>query len=67
MKFYNDVHLKEKLIDTVIVHVEVNDLRDENSQLKINQLIENIKKLPQNVSVSERRKYMFQDWCSQQG
>ena len=53
MKFYNDVHLKEKLIDTVIVHVEVNDLRDENSQLKINQLIENIKKLPQNVSVSE--------------
>ena len=47
MKFYIDVHLKEKLIDTVIVHVEVNDLRDENSQLKI------LKKLPQNVSVSE--------------
>ena len=61
MKFYIDVHLKEKLIDTVIVHVEVNDLRDENSQLKI------LKKLPQNVSVSEWRKYMFRDWCSQQG
>ena len=66
MKFYIDVHLKEKLIDTVIVHVEVNDLRDENSQLKINQL-KILKKLPQNVSVSEWRKYMFRDWCSQQG
>ena len=52
MKFYIDVHLKEKLIDTVIVHVEVNDLRDENSQLKINQL-KILKKLPQTVSVSE--------------
>ena len=59
MKFYIDVHWKEKLIDTVIVHVEVNDLRDENSQLKINQLIENIKKITLKcVSFRERKIYV---------
>ena len=42
---YTAVHLKEKLIDTAIVHVGVNDLLNGNSQLKINQLIENIKKV----------------------
>ena len=42
---YTAVHLKEKLIDTAIVHVGVNDLLNGNSQLKINQLIENIKKI----------------------
>ena len=31
-----DVHLKEKLIDTAIVHVGVNDLLNGNSQFKIN-------------------------------
>ena len=44
---YIDVHLKEKLIDTVIIHVGVNDLLSGNSQLKVNQLIENIKKITQ--------------------
>ena len=44
---YIDVHLKEKLIDTTIVHVGVNDLLNGNSQFKINQLIENIKKMCQ--------------------
>ena len=42
---YIDVHLKEKLIDTVIIHVGVNDLVNGNSQLKVNQLVENIKKI----------------------
>ena len=41
---YIDVHLKEKLIDTVIVHVGVNDLLNRKSELK-KQLIENIKKI----------------------
>ena len=31
---YIDVHLKEKLIDTVIVHVGVNDLLNRKSKLK---------------------------------
>ena len=31
---YIDVHLKEKLIDTVIVHVGVNDLLNRKSELK---------------------------------
>ena len=44
---YIDVHLKEKLIDTVIIHVGVNELVNGNSQLKINQLIENTKKSTQ--------------------
>ena len=47
MLHYIDVHLKEKLIDTAIVHVGVNDLLNGNSQFKINQLIENIKKITQ--------------------
>ena len=47
--YYIDVHLKEKLIDTVIVHVGVNDLLNGNSQFRINQLIENIKKITQKV------------------
>ena len=50
---YIDINLKEKLIDTIIVHVGVNNLLIANNQLKINQLIENIKKIPQNYSVSE--------------
>ena len=32
---YICVHLKEKLIDTVIVHVGVNDLLNGNSQIKM--------------------------------
>ena len=56
---YIDVHLKEKLIDTVIIHVGVNDLLNENSQLKINQLIENIKKITQEcVSFGVKKIYV---------
>ena len=42
---YIDVRLKEKLIDTVMIHVGVNNLLNGNSQLKVNQLIENIVKI----------------------
>ena len=42
---YINVHLREKLIDIVIIHVGVNDLLNGNSQLRVNQLIENIKKI----------------------
>ena len=56
---YIDVQLKEKLIDTVIVHVRVNDLFNGNSQLKINQLIENIKKITQKpVSFGVKKIYI---------
>ena len=34
---YIDVHLKEKLIDTAIIHLGVNDLLNGNKQLKVNQ------------------------------
>ena len=56
---YIDVHLKEKLIDTIIVHVGVNDRLNESSQLKINQLIENIKKITQKcVSFGVKKIYV---------
>ena len=56
---YIDVHLKEKLIDTIIVHVGVNDRLNERSQLKINQLIENIKKITQKcVSFGVKKIYV---------
>ena len=56
---YIDVHLKEKLIDTVIIHVGVNDLLNGNSQLKVNQLIENIKKITEKcVSFGVKKIYV---------
>ena len=56
---YIDVHLKEKLFDTAIVHVGVNDLFNGNSQFKINQLIESIKKITQTcVSVGVKKIYL---------
>ena len=56
---YIDVHLKEKLIDTIIVHVGVNDRLNENSQLKTNQLIGNIKKITQKcVSFGVKKIYV---------
>ena len=56
---YIDVHLKEKLIDTIIVHVGVNDRLSENSQLKTNQLIGNIKKITQKcVSFGVKKIYV---------
>ena len=59
MLHYIDFHLKEKLIDTAIAHVGVNDLLNENSQFKINQLIENIKKITQKcVSFTVKKIYV---------
>ena len=59
MLHYIDFHLKEKLIDTAIAHVGVNDLLNENSQFKINQLIENIKKITQKcVSFGVKKIYV---------
>ena len=56
---YINAHLKEKLIDTVIVHVGVNDLLNGNSQLKVNQLIENIKKITEKyVSFGVKKIYV---------
>ena len=56
---YTDVHLKEKLIDTTIVHIGVNDLLNGNSQFKINQFIENIKKIAQkSVSFGVKKIYV---------
>ena len=70
---YINVHLKEKLIDTAIIHVGVNEQLNGNSQLKINQLIENIKKVTQKcVSFGVKNMYIFWkyiswDYCLQQG
>ena len=56
---YIDVHLKEKLIDTAVVHVGVNDLLNGNIQFNINQLIENIKKITQKcVSFGVKKIYV---------
>ena len=56
---YIDVHLKQKLIDTIIVHVGVNDLLTGNSQFKINQLIENTEKITQKyVSFGVKKIYV---------
>ena len=57
---YIDVHLKEKLIDTVIIHVGVNDLLNGNSQLNVSQWIENIKKIIQKcVSFGVKKIYVL--------
>ena len=55
-----NVHLKEKLTGTAIIHVGVNDQLNGNRQLKINQLIENIKKVTQKcVSFGVKNMYIF--------
>ena len=56
---YINVHLKEKLIDIELIHVGVNDLLIRNSLLKVNQLIENIKKITQKcVSAGVKKIYV---------
>ena len=42
---YLDVHLKEKYIDTVIIHIEINDLLTNSSRSGMDNLINNIKRI----------------------
>ena len=45
MLHYIDIHLEEKSIDTVLLHVGVNDLLNGNSQSNIDNLMSNIHKV----------------------
>ena len=42
---YLDVHLEDKNTDTVILHIRVNDLLNDNSPECVNQLMENLKSM----------------------
>ena len=42
---YLDVHLKDKSIDTVIIHIGINDLLTTSSRSGMDNLINNIKKI----------------------
>ena len=42
---YLDVHLKDKSIDTVIIHIGINDLLTNSSRSVMDNLILNIKKI----------------------
>ena len=42
---YLDVHLRNQSIDTVIIHIGINDLMTNSSRSSINNLIYNIKKI----------------------
>ena len=44
MLHYIDIHLEDKSIDTVLLHVGVNDLLNDNSQSNVDNLTSNIQK-----------------------
>ena len=45
MLHYIDIHLEDKSIDTVLLHVVVNDLLNDNSKSNVDNLMLNIYKL----------------------
>ena len=45
MLHYIDAHLEDKSIDTVFLHVGVNDLLNDNSQSNVDNLMSNIHKI----------------------
>ena len=45
MSHYNNIHLEDKSIDTVILHAGVNDLQNDNSQTNVDNLTSNIHKI----------------------
>ena len=45
MLHYIDIHLEDKSIDTVLLHVGVNDLLNDNSQSNVDNLMSNIHKI----------------------
>ena len=45
MLHYTDIHLKDKSVDTAILHVAVNDLLNDNSQSNVDNLMSNIHKI----------------------
>ena len=45
MLHYIDIHLKDKSVDTAILHVAVNDLLNDNSQSNVYNLMSNIHKI----------------------
>ena len=48
---YLDVHLKDKSIDTVIIHIGINDLLTNGSRSGMDNLIYNIKKITEKCSM----------------
>ena len=45
MLHYIDIHLKDKSIDTVLLHIRVNDILNDNSQSNVDNLMSNIQKI----------------------
>ena len=53
MLHYIDIHLEDKSVDTVLLHVVVNDLSNDNSKSNVDNLTSNIHKLVENVNELE--------------
>ena len=45
LSHYIDIHLEDKPIDTVILHVGLNNLSNDNSQPNVDNLVSNIHKM----------------------
>ena len=45
MSHYIDIHLEDKSIDTIILHVGVKDLLNDDSQFNVGNLMSNIHKI----------------------
>ena len=68
MLHYTDIHLEDKSIDTVPLHVDVNDLLNDNSQSNVDNLMSNIHKIVQKCEqVGVRNMFLCSVWCILQG
>ena len=57
---YLDVHLKDKSIDTAIIHIRINDLLTNSSRSGMHNLIYNIKKITVKILSFGVKVFLFQ-------
>ena len=57
---YLDVHLKDTSIDTVIIHIRINDLLTNSSRSGMHNLIYNIKKITVKILSFGVKVFLFQ-------
>ena len=67
MLHYINIHLEDKSIDTVLLHVGVNDLLNDNSKSNVDNLVSNIHKIVVKCKRVGARNILCPVWCILQG
>ena len=63
MLHYIDIHLEDKPVDTVLLHVGVNDLLNDNSQSNVDNLMSNIHKIVEKCKRVGVRNIFLSTYC----